>query len=184
MALKYSQPEFYHFSEDSIELAKTLVSGKSLKVLDLCCGCGVVGLEFSRINKGKISQLDFLELQLEFSNHLETNIKNFLPQYIESSSYFKNLKEFELDKKWDVILCNPPYFKKGHGRPSSDPKKQICRTQETFEFQDLELFFKRFLNRNGKAYIVIRDESDINQQSFIIVKKLMGATIFSYFLPE
>ncbi|MGL6035003.1 MAG: hypothetical protein ACRC0N_08060, partial [Acinetobacter johnsonii] len=50
----YKQPDEYRFSLDSIHLARFVASQLashselgSLRVLDLCAGCGVIGIELS-----------------------------------------------------------------------------------------------------------------------------------------
>ncbi|HAU1291084.1 TPA: SAM-dependent methyltransferase, partial [Legionella pneumophila] len=65
----YKQPDEYHFSLDSIHLAKFVAKQLkpyrdlgSLRVLDLCAGCGIIGIELSW-HLQAIRQIDFIEIQ-------------------------------------------------------------------------------------------------------------------------
>ncbi|MBY0451861.1 MAG: methyltransferase, partial [Bdellovibrionaceae bacterium] len=79
----YSQPEDYRFSHDSVFLAReafTLTRGQNLantKVLDLCAGSGIVGLDFlfhrAQAGLSLPSLTDFLEVQEIYRPHFEAN---------------------------------------------------------------------------------------------------------------
>ena len=65
----YKQPAQYRFSLDSIHLAKFVATQLkshsnlgTIRVLDLCAGCGVVGFELSW-HLPAIRQIDFIEVQ-------------------------------------------------------------------------------------------------------------------------
>ena len=128
--IDYSQPDFYHFNEDSIRFSEFVVSNFSnlgvRSLFDICCGCGVIGLEIARKIEG-MERLDFLDLQKEFLPFLEKNISQMIPD-IETSVYISDFRSFENSKDYDLIVANPPYFKKGAGRLSPDKNKQNCRT--------------------------------------------------------
>ena len=93
--LDYKQPEFYHFSRDSIELAhyaaKYFYNKKNLSVLDLGCGSGVVGIEFC-LHHVSVGSIDFIEKQREkiTKNMLRNLIMNML--HMLSINAIKNLK--------------------------------------------------------------------------------------------
>ena len=57
-------------------------------------------------------------------------------------------------ESYDLILCNPPYFKKGDGRVSSDSQKQVCRTFETGSSVELIQTILKSLNPGGMGVIV------------------------------
>ena len=166
--INYSQPSFYRFSDDSIWLAHTIahkINGhcnsqtmRSLKVLDLCAGCGVVGIEFlSQINQlNSFQQITFLELQADFKTHIEDNWQQFavksnaifLNINIEITSLGNKMKSSSIssEEKFDIILSNPPYFAKGTGIPSPNSYKNRCHF---FDVDDLELF-ENFIAKNLK----------------------------------
>jgi tRNA1(Val) A37 N6-methylase TrmN6 len=168
---KYSQPDFYRFNEDSTLLAKEVASflvldskRHNIKVLDLCAGCGIVGLELIDNCDHEII-LDFLELQRDFEGHLRDNIKNF-NEFIKSFDHtvymnsFLSLKSIEFRKKYDVIISNPPYFLEGKGRPSPNMKKNICRF---FQQRNLDEFVSSALfalKRSGYFFFLGRNKGE------------------------
>ncbi len=77
---QYSQPDDYHFSMDSIHLAETVAQHlqsredlSRLRVLDLCAGCGVVGIELSWY-LSSLRQIDFVEVQDIYTSYFYQNV--------------------------------------------------------------------------------------------------------------
>ena len=76
---EYSQPEEYRFSHDSVFLARKvyeLFKDKdlsSLQGLDLCAGCGVIGLDFLyhcwHETGQTVKSFDFIEVQAVYKDH-------------------------------------------------------------------------------------------------------------------
>ncbi len=151
----YSQPDFYHFSEDSIRLAELVVNsidqnGAHLKALDLCAGCGVIGIEI--MNARKNISFDFCELQKEFKPHLEKNLTsiNFNGKILISDYQ-------DLVGKYDLIVCNPPYFDPNKSRMSSDRNKRLCRSFIQGSLESLILKMNLLLASHGRGYFLSRD---------------------------
>ncbi len=138
--MKYSQPDFYHFGEDSLFLVNKFIEIEScylakkkqyFKILDLCCGCGVIGLEI--IKKLDHFVLESVDLQLIFKKHYLKNMKNnhitkMRACFIHSS--VMDLRLCEENKKYmfyDYIVSNPPYFDDKKGRPAQNENRNLCR---------------------------------------------------------
>jgi tRNA1(Val) A37 N6-methylase TrmN6 len=162
--LDYKQPPFYHFSKDSITLAKHAASVSidrldKIRVLDLCAGCGVIGLEFDKlINISCI--VDFLELQPEFIPYLKSNIYSFgtkKSKIINRSFVDLNL-DINFEKRYDIVLCNPPYFDTKSGRPSKNSLKYTCRFFSTGSFDELLRSVKYILKDDGKVFVLVRTD--------------------------
>lgn len=76
----YKQPDEYHFSLDSVQLAQFVATElqshsalSSLRILDLCAGCGVVGMELSW-HLPAIRQIDFIEVQDIYTDYFHQNL--------------------------------------------------------------------------------------------------------------
>lgn len=160
----YLQPEFYRFSEDSLHLVRTidelnLIHGE--KVMDLCAGSGVVGLEYS-LRTQSVKQLDFCEIQEDFLDYLKQNEKLFLRPGIQSNLYhdsYKNLlQRKELKHQYDCVLSNPPYFHPNHGLTSPDEKKNRCRFFMDASLEDLIDVYFHLLKPGAKGFLVIRND--------------------------
>ncbi len=181
--LDYSQPEEYRFSHDSVFLARQvfeLTQNKNLesfKVLDLCAGCGVVGLDFlfHRL-KNKLTlptETDFIEVQNVYQNHFNRNIfllnshfnqnlnLNFLSfNYVklQSAMYFN---------RYDLVICNPPYFRLGHGVLSKSEFKNRCRFFIDSNFENLLKSINNCTKKDAEVYILLNslDEHGIDVKS-------------------
>ncbi len=186
----YSQPDFYRFSEDSVQLAKFVAVNFNMKsnlhILDLCAGSGIVGIELANsINNDSIDHLDFCEYQSDFIPHIKTNIKQQLCHqmldYNIISSSFK-----DLDGSYDLIVCNPPYFKDGSGKRSPDsPQRNRCRFFIDSDPKDLFDTTMKLLKCGGQAFFLLRTSEKWVQkelkynEKLKIVGQVSGANIVS-----
>ncbi len=162
---RYQQPDEYHFSLDSIHfaefIAKHVESRKdltTLRVLDLCAGCGVIGIEFSWYRR-EISQIDFVEVQDIYTEYFYKNVT--LVNRPELQLRWHNINyDVLLGKNWenrfDLILSNPPYFREGHGPLSPSTFKNRCRFYLDSSFANYILAIANTLAPGGEAYFLLR----------------------------
>ncbi len=182
----YSQPEEYHFSLDSIEMpwevaqhlkeriAEDNLSKKSSpseylrnrmrfwKVLDLCAGCGVIGFELN-FHLPALRQIDFVEVQDIYSSHFEANrekVQNEGEFRFLNMNYEDILKTEQMKETFDLILCNPPYFKIEQGKLSPSEFKNRCRFFIDSTFEKLIQAIDYSLAPAGEAYLLLRDLDD------------------------
>lgn len=168
----YSQPDDYHFSHDSVFLAREIFQlkrkdlvGKDIQILDLCAGCGVVGMDlvFHQLKESEFQgEVDFLEVQLVYQSHFEINKKSlqgtFSNQDLKLTFIQENYADIKDHKKYDLIISNPPYFLKGHGVLSDNEFKNRCRFFLDSGWMEMLLFMKYSLKENGAAYFLVRDD--------------------------
>lgn len=164
---EYNQPDFYHFSQDSIRLAeyafKKLKKRSSLKVLDLCCGSGVIGIEFFRKHQS-VKLLDFVEKQIEFLPCIEANTKRYLGE-TPSNIYLESFESISLSYAYDLILANPPFYLEGTARAPLNKLKHRCHFLEK---ETMNIFFNvlaALKSKEGTALFLGRKD-----QAFINVK--------------
>jgi len=180
--LKYSQPDFYRFNSDSVELSKfvskCITSDNKLSVLDLCSGCGVVGIEFESLHQN-LEKLTLLELQKDFKEHIVENSKYLNCDF---EVIIDNFLNFNRPASFDLILSNPPYFELGSGRLSPDLKRNLCRH---FDEGLLAKFISKIfelLCDGGQAFVVNREDLTIFDSRIEKVGELNKANLFRFFL--
>ncbi len=164
----YHQPEDYRFSLDSVFLAQKVAgvlmsheNPSNLRVLDLCSGCGVIGLELN-FHLKSINKIDFLEVQEVYRPYFEKNVEQ--AQSKDSEFNFLNMNYAELlnsehQEKYDVIVSNPPYFFIGEGLLSPNEFKNRCRFFIDSDFKKLIAATIFSLKPNGKAFMLVRPGS-------------------------
>ena len=126
LMIDYSQPSFYHFSEDSLTLAKFILSlnlTKEISFLEFGSGCGVIGIELAQDQP--LWQGTLIEVQSEFIGHINSNIATFKVNHLDVKNI--NVEDFSVEEQVDLIFFNPPYFLEGAGRTPDNRQKQICR---------------------------------------------------------
>jgi tRNA1(Val) A37 N6-methylase TrmN6 len=162
----YSQPEEYKFSLDSVlaplKVAEYLTSqelaGPGLRILDLCGGCGVMGLELDFHLRAQ-SEIHCVEVQETYLQHWQKNILNTQPPH--SRFHFHVLNYEKLCKEpwlasFDLVVCNPPYFKLGQGKLSPSEFKNRCRFFIDSSFEDLLRSILSVLKPQGQAFVLLR----------------------------
>ena len=166
----YRQPEFYRFNEDSIKLVNYVEEKEARidgKVLDACCGCGVLGVELStRIN---IHSVDFVDVQKEYEEFINWNIDNIY-QGTLSRVIIDDIRT--LSSEYDLILLNPPYYCESSHRPSPNKNRNIARLYKASELEEIYTHCISLLSNKGKLYSVMK-ESEVSKLNDLI-KKFQG----------
>ena len=174
----YSQPTDYHFSHDSVFLAQFVFdwlqknpNQEANQIADLCAGCGIIGMDLLfHLNENKIklpSLTDFIELQNVYENYFKKNkieLEQILNQKTELNFINANYADLTTNEnfksKYNLIVCNPPYFKIGQGKLSPSEFKNRCRFYIDSDFMNLLKFIKYSLVQTGVAFILLRSLKD------------------------
>ncbi|MDR3441830.1 MAG: methyltransferase [Legionella sp.] len=181
----YKQPDEYHFSLDSIHLAEFVAAQLqshpnlgSLRVLDLCAGCGVVGMQLSWYLQS-IRQIDFIEIQDIYTEYFYQNLATINRPELQFLWHLLNYDELQEEKwegKFDLIVSNPPYFQQGHGMLSPSEFKNRCRFYLDSTFQNYIRALKNALANNGKAYFLLRPLKHHGLDLFSDVQQMLQNT--------
>ena len=84
------------------------VSGKEENILDIGTGTGLLALMMAQRTRAKV---DAVEIEREALEQAGENIKN--SKWAENISIFhSDIIGFPTDKKYDLILANPPFYEK------------------------------------------------------------------------
>lgn len=96
----------------ALELSKTILNGKNpVRVIDVCCGAGNLGLAIAYFNPGvDVTCVDLsreaIDLARENISFLNLNDRVHALQ----SDLFSAFETDEYYEKTDLIICNPPYI--------------------------------------------------------------------------
>jgi tRNA1Val (adenine37-N6)-methyltransferase len=178
----YQQPSEYHFSLDSIQFAEFVAQHmrqqsnlSSLRVLDLCAGCGVIGIELSWYLR-ELKQFDFMEVQDIYTDYFKQNVITVNRPELELRWHVSNydvLLEDIWKEKFDLIISNPPYFLAGHGTYSPSEFKNRCRLFLDSSFANFIFAMRNSLKMGGKAYFLLRPLPQHGQDVLALVQELL-----------
>ena len=151
--------DWFAFSLDSVLLANFVTINKNTKkIIDFCCGNAPIPLILSTKTDSNIIGV---EIQKEVYDLAEKSIKiNNLKNRIEILNMdIKDLvNKYETDT-FDVITCNPPYFKVNETSNLNDNDiKTIARHEIHITLEEILSLAKKLLKNNGVISIVHRPE--------------------------
>lgn len=102
-------------------------------LLDVGCGCGVLGLLLKRDFPVDLYQIDKQEHNIELTK------KNGSVNNLETDVLSGDFLEHDFDKRFDFVISNPPYYC-SNTKMSSNESLKISRYNENLP---IELFFKK-----------------------------------------
>lgn len=151
--------DYFNFSLDSVLLPNFVeITRKTKKILDMCTGNVPIPLILSTKTDAKIYGV---ELQKEVYDLAKETIKiNKLDNQIELiNDNIKNLKKIFDTETFDIITCNPPYFKKKDDSIINENKiKSIARHELEMELEDVMIISKALLKNEGSLVLVHRTD--------------------------
>lgn len=151
--------DYFNFSLDSVLLPNFVeITRKTKKILDMCTGNAPIPLILSTKTDAKIYGV---ELQKEVYDLAKETIKiNNLDNQIELiNDNIKNLKKIFNTETFDIITCNPPYFKKKDDSIINENKiKSIARHEIEMELEDIMIISKALLKNEGSLVLVHRTD--------------------------
>ena len=172
--------DMFNFSLDSVLLPNFVTINKNIQnILDIGCGNAPIPLILSTKTKANIMgveiQKSVFDLALESVkiNNLEHQIKIVNDDIRELS---KNLET----ESFDIITCNPPFFKVNENSNMNDSEyKKIARHEITLNLEDIMQISKKLLKNNGVLGIVHRPERlieiiELMKKNNIEPKKMRG----------
>lgn len=153
----YQYNDGFKFSLDSILLAEYVkITGKTNSILDLCTGNASIPLILSTKTNALI---DAFEIQKDIFNLAIKSIKynQKQKQITVYNADVKEINNYVNYKKYDIITCNPPYFKvKNNGYLNETEKLAIARHELKVTLDDIFKIASDHLNTKGEFYLVHR----------------------------
>ncbi len=151
--------DYFNFSLESILLPRfcVLKPGNN-KILDLCTGNGPIPIVLSTLTDSQIIGVEIQEEVYKLAvetvkiNHLEDRIKLY-------NMDAKDIINIYPTDSFDLITCNPPYFRYDDNSNINDNKvKSIARHEITINLDNIALIARKLLKNNGSLCLVHRTD--------------------------
>lgn len=121
---------------------------KSLNILDLCTGSGCIAISLA---KNLNCQVDAVDISKEALSLAKENAK--LNNTKISFSQKDILKDYDFDKKYDLIVSNPPYVKRDEivtENTKYEPSIALYpKTEDIIFYKKIISFSKNIIKKNG-----------------------------------
>jgi tRNA1Val (adenine37-N6)-methyltransferase len=69
--------------------------------------------------------------------------------------YRQRIQEFKAQEKYDIIICNPPYYRHKASMSITDQQRSMARHDKDLPFTDLLHCIQKNLNDTGTAWIIL-----------------------------
>lgn len=153
----YQDKNAFKFSIDSVLLAEFVnINFRAKNIIDFCSGNApipiILSSKFDKNIVGVEIQKDIYDLGVKSIKYNKINNINFLNMDV------KDLPSY-LDYKFDIITCNPPYFKYNNDSIINvNSSKAIARHEIMITLEDIVSVSSKIINDSGSLYLVHRCE--------------------------
>ena len=165
---------------------------RKVRVLDMCSGSGCIGISIARLVDSDVDMVDISSRANEVAQN--NNILNKTKCRIIESNLFSNLE----NKKYDVIISNPPYIKDESTVDKmtmlNEPHLALFARPQTKFYEEIMGKCSDFLAKNGiLAFEVEEDMEDsltslvkqyLPNSSFFFQKDIYNKTRFLYIIRK
>ena len=155
----YQDTEMFNFSLDSVLLPNFITISKNTKnIMDIRTGNAPIPLILSTKTKAKIVGV---EIQKQVSDLAEKSVKlNKLENQITIiNEDINKLKDDYESDYFDIITCNPPFFKiNDESKLNKTDYKTIARHEVTLNLEEICQIAKKLLKNGGTLALVHRPE--------------------------
>lgn len=156
----YQSDDYFKFSIDSVLLAEfvSLKKGQK-KVIDLCSGNAPVPMILYK-KFGNSLEITGVELQDDiYELGMDSLVYNNLTNINFINDDIKNVVYKYKHEKFDVVTCNPPYFKVNETNFVNDNEiKAIARHEIRITLEEVIDVASKIINTQGYFYMVHRPE--------------------------
>lgn len=135
----YQLQNGYRYNSDTLFLYDFIGNKPKGQILDVGCGCGILGLLVARDNEIKLTGIDIDPLNVQISQH-NASVNGIAGEFIA-----EDFSKFKSDIKFDFIISNPPFY---HTNVTKSQNKHIANSRYS-DSLSLEEFLAS-CNRNIK----------------------------------
>lgn len=153
--LRIIQPrDGYRFSLDPLLLCDFAAIRDGDEAVDLGAGCGIMPLILARVAPG--SSLVGVESQAAMAELAERNVAlNGMNERVQiRHADILEVKKLFPASSFDLVVANPPYRKKGTGRISPKPGRDLARHESTASLSDFLAAAKNLVKLTGRICFI------------------------------
>lgn len=124
------------------------------RVLDIGTGTGLIALMMAQ--RFPDAHVDAIDIDADAAAQAEDNARRS-PFADRVAVRCVSLQEFEIEREYDSIVCNPPFFTQSLQSP--DSKRTLARHSVALPFDDLFRHARRLLSDDGVLSIVVPSDA-------------------------
>ena len=141
-------PSVFKVGTDGVLLAAWIPNNNQKHILEIGTGTGVIAtILYNKLNTPCIDAIDISEEAIQLANY------NFKMNRCENATaIYSDITKWQPNKMYDLIVCNPPFFK-----DALQPKSEVLKNAKHIENLDLEAILKyseKWTASNCKIYII------------------------------
>jgi tRNA1Val (adenine37-N6)-methyltransferase len=183
----YQNKNGYRFSIDSVLLAHFSLSWKKATVLDLGCGCGILGLILLYRNSKEVISIDGVEIQQSLVDVARKNseMNDFSSKLTVTAGDFRKISTLFPSESFSHVVCNPPFYRIGSGRTSAKSEEYLARHQVAATTDDIAASISYTLKNKGTFSLIFPAESAAELLHILMLRNLQAKRlqpVYSY--PE
>lgn len=135
---------------DSLIFGSMAPVSKGDHVLDIGTGTGLLALMAAQLGAAKVQGVDIMRESFE---EAQVNFEKS-PWRDRMKAYHMDIRTFSetYSQKFDLIICNPPFFKDFN--QIDDPLRRTARCNTHLTFLDILQMAKNHLTLSGKLYVL------------------------------
>lgn len=133
-----------------IQGAWTKISPNCNRILDIGCGTGLLSLMLAQ--RQPIATIEALEIDANAAQDAKSNFEQS-PWANRLTLHLTNALDWEQDRSFDLIICNPPFFSNSLKGP--DAQRNLARHNDSLSFEALSKMMSKYLSANGQASILL-----------------------------
>jgi tRNA1Val (adenine37-N6)-methyltransferase len=153
--LKIIQPRHgYRFSLDPLLLCDFAAIRDREEVVDLGAGCGIIPLILART--APESRLVGVEYQAEMAELAERNValNGLSERVVIRHEDILQARKLLPASSFDLVVANPPYRKRGSGRISPKPGRDLARHESSAVLSDFLAAAKNLVKLSGRICFI------------------------------
>ena len=144
------------FSIDAVLLAHFVHGCERAQILDACTGTGIIAFILAaRFPEARIQGID-IQPQLVDAASASAARNGIAADQLSFAVQDMREKAPHLQRRFDLITCNPPFFKVGHGAANPDQETDLARHEHTCTLDDVFAFAAYTLRERGRLALIHR----------------------------